>query len=134
MIKRIGSQIAVTALTMTLFAGCGSSGSSTSSPVAAPAGTTAASASSSSTGGNSGTQAASGTAGVASEILTCTSTAARSKLTTSGKAAYLTLCKQAVTGHAPAAKREAAQQCQEIIKTTVPAASQPPLDALCLKV
>jgi len=110
-----------------LIAGCGS-GSSPSGTSTTQRGATTGSAATSSTASGGGTASS-----AAVELATCGSTAARSRLSRSGKARFLTLCKQAVNSADPSVKRDAAEQCQQIIKQTVPAAAQPALIAGCPK-
>jgi hypothetical protein len=127
MVKRVCLQVAVLVAGAAFIAGCGSS-SSTSGAPATPRGATTGSVATSTTPVASG-----GTTSTDVELSTCSSTAARSRLSTSGKAKYLLLCKQAVDGSGASIKRVAARECQQIIKQTVPAAAQAALIAGCPK-
>jgi hypothetical protein len=116
MLSRLCLVISMVFAGAVLIGGCGTSSSGTTS---AKPGTTAA------------VTTAAAAPGTGVELATCTSTAARSKLSASGKAAYLALCKLAVGGNDPAAKQAAARQCRKIIDQTVPQAAQAAMSADC---
>jgi hypothetical protein len=118
MLKRLWLVILMTLVGSAALAGCGNSSTHTTMPSA-----TSTTATSTTTGA--------AVAGLDVELATCTSTAARSKLSASGKAAYLAICKRAVTGHDPAVEQAAARQCRAIIDQTVPAAAQAAMSADC---
>jgi len=111
MVKRTRLQVAALVAGAALIAGCGS-GSPTS-----PASTTPRSA----------------TTGSAATSAPGRSTAARSRLSPTGKVRFLTQCRRAVKNGSASVIREAAQQCAKIIKQTVPAAAQASLIADCPK-
>jgi hypothetical protein len=121
MAKRAWLQIAGLVVGAALIAACGSSSPTTG----------ATSTRGGSVGAGAGGSGGAATSRAAVELATCNSTAARSRLSTSGKAKYLTLCKQAVTGQGAKVKQDAARQCQQIIKQTVPTAAQATLIAGC---
>jgi hypothetical protein len=124
MVKRTRLQVAALVAGAALIAGCGS-GSPTS-----PASTTPRSA----TTGSAATSAPGRSVSKAAvELSTCSSTAARSRLSPTGKVRFLTQCRRAVKNGSASVIREAAQQCAKIIKQTVPAAAQASLIADCPK-
>jgi hypothetical protein len=127
-IATIGTMLMVLVLVAgaALIAGCGSGSSSAGTSASPPRATAVAAATSTTSGasGRSGSRAA-------VELSTCNSTAARSRLSSTGKARYLALCKHAVNGAGASVVREAARQCVQIIKQTVPAAAQAALIGGC---
>jgi hypothetical protein len=120
MAKRVRLQVAVLMAGAAFIAGCGAE-SSTPATSSTPRRATTGSAPIS-TGSR-----------LAVELSTCSSTAARSRLSASGKARFLSLCRHAVNGADASVTRTAAQQCAHIIKQTVPAAAQADLIAGCPK-
>jgi hypothetical protein len=120
--KRRRSQVAVLVAGAVLIAGCGSGSSASGTSTAASRAATASTATAATSASGSRT---------AVELSTCTSTAARSRLSPKGKASFLTLCRHAVNGAGASVVREAAQQCAQIIKQTVPTAAQASLIAGC---
>jgi len=124
MAKRVRVQLAVLAAGAAFIAGCGSGGATSPTSTAPTRAKTSSAATSTSSDGP-------GSAAV--ELSTCDSTAARSRLSATGKASYLALCRRAVNGAGASVMRAAAQQCLHIIKQTVPAAAQATLIAGCPK-
>jgi len=121
---RVRLQVAVLVAGAAFITGCG--GSSTSGTSATPRGATTGPAATVTSSGSPARSAA-------VELSTCSSTAARSRLSPSGKAKFLTLCRQAVNATGASVMRDAARQCRQIIKQTVPAAAQAALIAGCPK-
>jgi hypothetical protein len=123
MIKRgIGAWLAVAVL----LAGCGNSAPSTTHAASTAAShPTAPTAVSPTAGGAAITRSA--------ELASCVSTAARSGLSVVKKAAYVTLCREAINGSGASVKASAASQCRQIIHRTVPAAAFVSVSAYCPK-
>jgi hypothetical protein len=108
------------------IAGCGSGSSSSGTSQTSRRDTAGSATTSTASGSLSGPRSS-----AAVELSTCNSTAARSRLSPTGKAKYLTLCKNAVNGAGTTVTRDAARQCVHIIKQTVPTAAQASLIAGC---
>jgi len=119
MVRRLCWVASSALIGVTLVAGCGGSGQTSTLPSTGTATV------------QTGATATTAAARSDLELEICTSTAARSKLSASGKAAYLALCKRAVIGGDPAVERAAASQCRSIIDSTVPAAAQAAMTADC---
>jgi hypothetical protein len=122
MAKRMSLRGAVLVAGVAFIAGCGSASPASGTSTAAPHASTPSTATAPPSGSGSRT---------AVELSTCSSTAARSRLSATGKARFLTLCRHAVNGATATVVREAAQQCAQIIKQTVPTAAQASLIAGC---
>jgi hypothetical protein len=126
MMKRLCSLGAVFVLSGAFVAGCGSSKSSSSSSTPSATSTPAAAASTPSTASTPAIPTA--TAALAA----CKTNAARSPLSESLKAKYVSLCERALSGHEAGVKQASEQLCKQIANA-LPAAEKSVALAECGK-
>jgi thiamine biosynthesis lipoprotein ApbE len=119
-------------VSLALLAGCGSSSKSTSAPASTPTQTQSTAAS----GGAGATTSAntSPPANLAQAVQRCKqSVTAAPTLNASAKSKLESLCDQAAKGNTANLQKTAAQVCQQLIKSSVPAAEQATALANCPK-
>ncbi len=135
MVARLALLFVVAVVSGAFVAGCGSSSSSSStSSSSAAAAAPAAAATSSAAAPASGGGTASANPAIAQAVAACKSSVeAVPTLSASVKSKLVSICDKAANGDETGAKQAAYQVCQEIVKSTVPAAAQQTALSACPK-